>query len=1370
MVASTSHGFCNSHYQHDDPFISRKRRKTLNSQVINTCIGDIAHTYFSNRCSGDEIHCTSSICDPSEGLGSHVAMEGSSTQQDSSGGGTPKSCSGGETQRHDRSLPGYAQPVYVSGWMYVNQNGEMCGPYIQEQLYEGLSTGFLPEELPVFAVVNEALLNSVPLKYFRQFPDHVATGFSYLNAKVQVAAPSNQFTNGSTSNGVVNTQSIPPHSHVGDTNHESEPQSSKNEATNPDSSDMPVSYEESCWVFEDEEGRKHGPHSLAEIYLWHQHGYLPETLMIRHKDGRFEPFTLLSILSTWRTNSSNVVSPENLKNDDTSFIADVSEEVSTQLHSGIMKAARRVLLDEIISSIVPDFMAMKKAQRLLEAEARKQAVSSCPTDSKAMVVPERKSSVDSGLEDVNSCCPTDSKAMVVPEKKSSVDAGLEDVVPSPDACGTPVMSQRNTRSIQSSERIAESVAIKKSQRRLRYEARKQAAKACSSAGERAEVGEESNNIAASGDAAAVLTPDSQEVAMQSPKNMRSIGNIGNFTGAVSVARKACFESCMEVMWNAVFYDPVSDYSCSWRKRKRWSQDQTDAESPVCVNDEGPPGLRPPLENPDTWSQSLSISEVDSSQKIKDIQVMVEGALHLSAQVSLTEYCKDFLEECAELKASVEVKDPSGVTFSRSPTDVVDLEKHAGESSVFAEAVPSGSLLTAATSSLTSPRGQSENFLSTRFESAFEKLGLPVVDVVDDQDFDEPPPPGLDESYVYADPSQSIKYRPSKSDESVSKMGEFVSLAMFRQKLHKDVLGKWRSTVFSSSLHQCFTTWRASQNPSAIAIDDEGTSNSGKGRNTNSAALPGNHGEQRSRSAPSRKKKSARKKLGSLSACLASKDIQLLHDDVKSGNQESGILSESLEPRAVENLPKVNISKLASSVKNSKKTRKIVENNGTNEPTRKPSTCNPRKMICAVQSSDKVIEDDANDTAEATSALAKDQIGTKMVVDTSGHDPKSQKEHNGCSSDKLPSSNQALHQKRKKSFSDHPSSRPAKVSKTPNILSLALPSQEEKMLDRTSDPSSSYSAEFWNAANVIIGLASPPVGNTRNGINDQSSRPGTFSKVPNGIDDEHSSRRAKVSKIYNETAAKKENSRDTAVRKVKSSKIRKLKTCPKSDGCARASISGWEWHNWSIKASSTEKARVRGSHCGQVQNFGSEFYTYQSANAKGLSARTNRIKLRNLLAAAEGADLLKITQLKSRKKRLRFQRSKIHDWGLVALEPIEAEDFVIEYVGELIRPQISDIRERHYEKMGIGSSYLFRLDDGYVVDATKRGGIARFINHSCEPNCYTKIIAVDGQKKIFIYAKRHISPGEELTYNYKFPLEDKKIPCNCGSNRCRGSMN
>ncbi|KAK3151392.1 hypothetical protein QOZ80_3AG0245270 [Eleusine coracana subsp. coracana] len=248
--------------------------------------------------------------------------------------------------------------------------------------------------------------------------------------------------------------------------------------------------------------------------------------------------------------------------------------------------------------------------------------------------------------------------------------------------------------------------------------------------------------------------------------------------------------------------------------------------------------------------------------------------------------------------------------------------------------------------------------------------------------------------------------------------------------------------------------------------------------------------------------------------------------------------------------------------------------------------------------------------------------------------------------------------------------------------------------------------------------------------------------------------------------KKRKGRNTSIEPIQ--KVKPIILCPESDGCARASISGWEWRNWARNATPSERARVRGYRVRNILS-ASEKNVWTS-QAKVPSARTNRVKLRNLLAAAEGSELLKITQMKARKKRLRFQRSKIHEWGLVALESIDAEDFVIEYVGELIRRRVSDIRESQYEKSGIGSSYLFRLDDDFVVDATKRGGLARFINHSCEPNCYTKVITVEGQKKIFIYAKRRIYAGEELTYNYKFPLEEKKIPCHCGSRRCRGSMN
>lgn len=84
----------------------------------------------------------------------------------------------------ERNQPRNVTAVSVSGWMYINESGQMCGPYIQEQLYDGLSSGFLPEELPVYPIVNGNLVNAVPLSYFRQFPDHVATGFVYIGHMV----------------------------------------------------------------------------------------------------------------------------------------------------------------------------------------------------------------------------------------------------------------------------------------------------------------------------------------------------------------------------------------------------------------------------------------------------------------------------------------------------------------------------------------------------------------------------------------------------------------------------------------------------------------------------------------------------------------------------------------------------------------------------------------------------------------------------------------------------------------------------------------------------------------------------------------------------------------------------------------------------------------------------------------------------------------------------------------------------------------------------------------------------------------------------------------------------------------------------------
>ena len=147
-----------------------------------------------------------------------------------------------------------------------------------------------------------------------------------------------------------------------------------------------------------------------------------------------------------------------------------------------------------------------------------------------------------------------------------------------------------------------------------------------------------------------------------------------------------------------------------------------------------------------------------------------------------------------------------------------------------------------------------------------------------------------------------------------------------------------------------------------------------------------------------------------------------------------------------------------------------------------------------------------------------------------------------------------------------------------------------------------------------------------------------------------------------------------------------------------------------------------------------------------NSRANRASNRRFVAdlndqkktLGQDSDVFKFNQLKKRKKPVKFARSAIHNWGLYAMENIAKDDMIIEYVGEEVRQQISEIREKRYLKSGIGSSYLFRIDDNTVVDATKKGGIARFINHSCMPNCTAKIIKVEGSKRIVIYALRDIA--------------------------------
>ena len=118
-----------------------------------------------------------------------------------------------------------------------------------------------------------------------------------------------------------------------------------------------------------------------------------------------------------------------------------------------------------------------------------------------------------------------------------------------------------------------------------------------------------------------------------------------------------------------------------------------------------------------------------------------------------------------------------------------------------------------------------------------------------------------------------------------------------------------------------------------------------------------------------------------------------------------------------------------------------------------------------------------------------------------------------------------------------------------------------------------------------------------------------------------------------------------------------------------------------------------------------------------------------------------------------RRSKIAGWGVYATAPITKNTRIIDYAGELISHAESIRRERR--QLPRGRVWCFTVSRRFVRDASVGGNIARFINHSCRPNCYIHI--VDGT--IWIRASRAIRTGEELTYHYNTDGEGL-IKCRC----------
>lgn len=140
------------------------------------------------------------------------------------------------------------------------------------------------------------------------------------------------------------------------------------------------------------------------------------------------------------------------------------------------------------------------------------------------------------------------------------------------------------------------------------------------------------------------------------------------------------------------------------------------------------------------------------------------------------------------------------------------------------------------------------------------------------------------------------------------------------------------------------------------------------------------------------------------------------------------------------------------------------------------------------------------------------------------------------------------------------------------------------------------------------------------------------------------------------------------------------------------------------------------------------------------------------------------------RRFELRTSAIHGRGVFARRSIPKGTRILEYVGERISTEEADERYDD-DAMERAHTFLFTVDERTVIDAARDGNEARFINHSCEPNCET----VNEDGRIFIEALRAIAPGEELTYDYNLergeltPGWRERYACSCGTPSCRGTL-
>ena len=141
------------------------------------------------------------------------------------------------------------------------------------------------------------------------------------------------------------------------------------------------------------------------------------------------------------------------------------------------------------------------------------------------------------------------------------------------------------------------------------------------------------------------------------------------------------------------------------------------------------------------------------------------------------------------------------------------------------------------------------------------------------------------------------------------------------------------------------------------------------------------------------------------------------------------------------------------------------------------------------------------------------------------------------------------------------------------------------------------------------------------------------------------------------------------------------------------------------------------------------------------------------------------------RRIQVRRSGVHGKGVFCVAPIAKGATVIEYKGETVSWKEA-LRRHPHDPANPDHTFYFHLDDVHVIDGKVNGNSARWINHSCRPNCE----AEEDDGRIFIVALRRLQPGEELFFDYGLVLDErqtakvrKRYECRCGARACRGTM-